>query len=237
MRVKNWTKFQHFKDRRPPWIKLYRDLLDDRHWHELDGDTAKALVMIWLIASEDGGELPPASDLAFRLRVSDKQINAIISKLCHFLIQDDISPISERYHVDTPEKERETENNRTIEGDNNIIGRAPRSPRKQGTRLGHAWSPNPDGWMLAVGRLGDKGASEELLKFRDYWTARSGAGAVKLDWDATWRNWIRNAKGNPNGPREPSAKERWGNMLRDLTGEESGEDVAGGIPLSGPRRS
>jgi hypothetical protein len=29
-RVKDWTKFQHFKDRRPPWIKLYRDILDNR---------------------------------------------------------------------------------------------------------------------------------------------------------------------------------------------------------------
>jgi hypothetical protein len=54
-RVKNWKKFQHFKDRSPPWIKLYRDLLDDPDWHELSGDEAKALVMIWLVASENDG--------------------------------------------------------------------------------------------------------------------------------------------------------------------------------------
>ena len=29
MRIKNWNRFQHFKDRKPPWIKLYRDILDD----------------------------------------------------------------------------------------------------------------------------------------------------------------------------------------------------------------
>lgn len=34
-------------------------------------------------------------------------------------------------------------------------------------------------------------------KFRDYWTAKAGRDAAKLDWDATWRNWVRN---------EPAAK-------------------------------
>src|SRR5690606_19747530 len=27
--VKNFERFQHYKDRNPPWIKLYNDLLDD----------------------------------------------------------------------------------------------------------------------------------------------------------------------------------------------------------------
>jgi len=27
LRVKNWGKFQHYKDRNPPWIKLHRGLL------------------------------------------------------------------------------------------------------------------------------------------------------------------------------------------------------------------
>ena len=28
--------------------------------------------------------------------------------------------------------------------------------------------------------------------FKDYWVAKAGAAGVKLDWTATWRNWIRN---------------------------------------------
>lgn len=30
--------------------------------------------------------------------------------------------------------------------------------------------------------------------FKDYWIAKAGSGGVKLDWLATWRNWIRNQK-------------------------------------------
>ena len=95
VKIKDWAKFQHFKDRKPPWIKLYRDLLDDISWHELPGEDAKALVMIWLIASESDGELPPMKELAFRLRVTEKSIKSTVSRLSHWLVQSDIKPISD----------------------------------------------------------------------------------------------------------------------------------------------
>jgi len=115
LKVKNWHKFQHFKDRKPPWIKLYRDILDDIFFHELDGDSAKVLFMCWLIASEHDGILPPNKELAFRLRMNLKSMNSCICKLSHWLIQDDInvisdiSSISERYQNDALETETETE--------------------------------------------------------------------------------------------------------------------------------
>ena len=115
VRIKGWAKFQHFKDRRPPWIKLYRDILEDPDWHELDGDTAKVLVALWLIASEDEdqeGKLPDARRLAFRLRISEAKANQALTKLSHWVERDDISVISDGYQVDAPERageETETE--------------------------------------------------------------------------------------------------------------------------------
>jgi hypothetical protein len=35
---------------------------------------------------------------------------------------------------------------------------------------------------------------EEAAKFRDYWNSQPGQRGVKLDWQATWRNWCRSAK-------------------------------------------
>jgi hypothetical protein len=110
--IKNWSRHQHFKDRTPPWIKLYRELLDDPDWHELDSDAAKLLIGLWLIASEDEthqGMLPDARKLAFRLRITEAKLNQILTKLEGWLIRDDIKPISERYHGDAPETETETE--------------------------------------------------------------------------------------------------------------------------------
>jgi len=109
MRIKNWTKFQHFKDRRPPWVKLYRDILDDLEWHELDPLAAKVLVMLWLIASEDDGRIPDTKTLAFRLRLTEVKTKEIVSKLSHWLEQDDINVISSGYQLDSTETERETE--------------------------------------------------------------------------------------------------------------------------------
>jgi len=33
-----------------------------------------------------------------------------------------------------------------------------------------------------------------ISKFRDHWTAKPGIAGRKLDWDATFRNWVRNEK-------------------------------------------
>lgn len=109
LRIKNWSKFQHFKDRRPPWVKLYRDLLDDVEWFELDPIAAKALVMIWLIASEDDGLVPDNKKLAFRLRMSVHDVEQCIAKLSHWLEPVCINVISARYQDDAPETETETE--------------------------------------------------------------------------------------------------------------------------------
>lgn len=109
MRVKNWSKFQHFKDRKPPWVKLYRDILDDMQWHKLDGQSAKVLTMLWLIASEDDGNLPDIATLAFRLRMTEREVSTCCSNLSHWLEQTDITTISERYQDDPPERETERE--------------------------------------------------------------------------------------------------------------------------------
>lgn len=114
-RVKNWNRFQHFKDRRPPWIKLYREILEDPDWHALDGENAKGLTMLWLIASENSGELPDTRKLAFRLRKSETEVKQLLNALSHWLEQDDIAPISSGYQHDAPETEGETETDREEE--------------------------------------------------------------------------------------------------------------------------
>jgi len=121
MKIKNWSKFQHFKDRKPPWVKLYRDVLDDMEWYELDPLASKVLVMCWLIASEDDGRLPNSKTLAFRLRMTEKQTIDCLNKLSHWLEQDDINAISEQYQTDSLETEKEAETNKETKGATAIV--------------------------------------------------------------------------------------------------------------------
>lgn len=64
----------------------------------------------------------------------------------------------------------------------------------RGTRLPEDWVlPKEWGeWALAEG-FDEATIRAEAAKFRDYWISRAGAQARKRDWQATWRNWMRNA--------------------------------------------
>ena len=63
--IRNWRHFQHYKDRRPPWVKLYTEILDD---FDEDGnpkqfralpDTAKlTFLMLLALASRYNGIIP-----------------------------------------------------------------------------------------------------------------------------------------------------------------------------------
>jgi uncharacterized protein YdaU (DUF1376 family) len=39
-------------------------------------------------------------------------------------------------------------------------------------------------------------------QFQDYWCAKPGKDGVKLDWFATWRNWVRNQKATKPNPAD-----------------------------------
>ena len=110
--IRNWKKFQHFKDRRPPWIKVYRALLEDRDISALSDKTFRVLVGLWLLASEDQdmeGKLPSVDDIAFRLRLSKPCVDKALCELVSFVYQDDINVIPKVGQVVPPETETETE--------------------------------------------------------------------------------------------------------------------------------
>jgi hypothetical protein len=78
-------------------------------------------------------------------------------------------------------------------------------PRKEstgrGSRLPADWQPSHSEAAFALDRgMPQARLNTEAEKFRNYWTAKSGAGATKRDWSATWRNWIITAMERGNGP-------------------------------------
>jgi hypothetical protein len=61
----------------------------------------------------------------------------------------------------------------------------------RGSHLPADWQPSLSEVAFALDRgMPQSRVSAEAEKFRNYWTAKSGAGATKRDWSATWRNWI-----------------------------------------------
>jgi hypothetical protein len=56
--VKDFDKFQHYKDRAPPWIKLYNSTLDSYEFAKLSDAARFHLLAIMLLASRSGNKIP-----------------------------------------------------------------------------------------------------------------------------------------------------------------------------------
>ena len=119
---KNWDKFQHYKDRCPPWIKLHKDLLNDRSFMSLPLASKALAPLLWLLASEskDGSFDASVEELEFRLRVSPRDITAGLKSLMdNGFFVDASTMLAVSYRDAIPETEtegeRETETEREIE--------------------------------------------------------------------------------------------------------------------------
>jgi hypothetical protein len=56
--IKDWGKFQHYKDRNPPWIKLHAAVQDNYEFHGLPDASKAHLVGLWILASKLGNKVP-----------------------------------------------------------------------------------------------------------------------------------------------------------------------------------
>ena len=106
--VRNFERFQHYKDRSPPWIKLYNGLLDDYDFGLLPDASKLHLVAIWLLASRFDNKVPfdPAW-IAKRITATEK-VDLIRLRDAGFIdVEGDV--LAARQPDDAPERESEAE--------------------------------------------------------------------------------------------------------------------------------
>lgn len=84
-------------------------------------------------------------------------------------------------------------NNQEPITNNHSIGESPsKKERTKGSRLSTDFEL-PDSWTeFCQTERPDLNPQKVFDSFKDYWVAKAGAAGVKLDWQATWRNWVRN---------------------------------------------
>jgi hypothetical protein len=66
-------------------------------------------------------------------------------------------------------------------------------PLQKSSRLPEDWQPREEDFLLMKEHFPSLDLKLETHAFRDYWRSVAGAKGRKSDWDATWRNWIRNS--------------------------------------------
>lgn len=66
--------------------------------------------------------------------------------------------------------------------------------KQRATRLPTDWQPSDRMLAFCENERPDLNPREVADTFRDHWIAQPGQKGVKADWEATWRNWVRNQK-------------------------------------------
>ena len=204
LKPKNWDKFQHYKDRCPPWIKLHRDLLNDRIFASLPIASKALAPLLWLLASEskDGSFDADSEELAFRLHIASKEIAEGLKPLIDKGFFVDASTMLAPCLQDAiPERETERETERE------------QNKQSRGTRLPADWTPSEDDILFCQSERPDLNPLTVANRFRDYWISQPGQKGLKLDWIATWRNWVRIEKLPIPAKQQPSG-DNWMNSNR-----------------------
>ena len=193
LQPKNWAVFQHYKDRCPPWIKLHRDLLNDRAFMRLPIASKAIAPMLWLLASEskDGVFDGSLDELVFRLHITEKEYQAGVKPLIDNDFFNVVSGVlAERLQTAIPETERETETETKKE------------KKTLGKRLASDFSFPKEWEDFCQQTRPELSPVKTFDQFKDYWIAQAGQKGVKLDWFATWRNWVRNTNAPKVNPAD-----------------------------------
>lgn len=84
LRVKDWERFQHYKHRRPPWIKFYDDILEDDELREMPKEARLLYCLVLLVAARKNNRFPNnpvwlAEELALPLADVKKGLSALLA--------------------------------------------------------------------------------------------------------------------------------------------------------------
>jgi uncharacterized protein YdaU (DUF1376 family) len=78
----------------------------------------------------------------------------------------------------------------------------PKVKQHKGSRL-HPTFTMPDEWgEFCEQERPDLIPNKVFNQFKDYWISQAGAKGVKLDWFATWRNWVRSTHAPKQNPAD-----------------------------------
>jgi len=216
LQPKNWDVFQHYKDRCPPWIKLHRDLLNDRVYMCLPLASKALAPLLWLLASEskDGTFDGSLDELVFRLHITPKDYQDGVKPLIDkgfFVVASGV--LADSYQVAIPETERERETETKTEK---------RQTSNRGTRLPADFA-YPKEWAdFCMHTRPELNLQNTFDEFKDYWTALPAGKGTKADWTATWRNWVR----RQTAPKQTFAQQAADVARTTIPAQHTGPDPA-----------
>jgi hypothetical protein len=147
--------------------------------------------MLWLLASEskDGVFDGSLDELVFRLHITEKEYQSGVKPLIDnnfFTVVSEV--LAERLQDAIPETERERETEKKKE------------KKTLGKRLASDLTLPIEWEQFCQQTRPELNSAKTFEQFKDYWV--SAPKGTKLDWFATWRNWVRSTNAPKQNPAD-----------------------------------
>ena len=204
-----------------PWFRLYSEFAHDPKIQMLSEAMQRRYVMLLCLRCSETLETLHETEIAFQLRLSEKDLEEtkllfiskkFIDRQWNLLNWDKRQFVSdsstERVARHRQKKKQASNADETLqERPSNAIDTDTDTDKKQNKRkLGSRLAQDfilPDDWEYwANKQRPDLNAKLVADQFKDYWIAQPGQKGVKLDWEATWRNWVRNTNAPKQNPAD-----------------------------------
>lgn len=219
MSVVGWDSFQHYKDRDPPWIKLYRDLLTTESW--VLGTDLSRLVQVasLLLAARYKNQIPLHHALVRRVANLDCNEKSFLEAVDHLVRTNflQINTVTSDGKVsvqvastalDQRQSREETEQSRA-EREKRAVAR----PTK---RCPENFVITPEMRTWAAEKVPGVNLDRETEAMRDWEFAKA-----RSDWPATWRQWMRKASETNGSGKTTPRKTRYEEIMEGLTGAQA----------------
>ena len=183
--VKGFEKHQHYKDRNPPWIKLYNDVLDDYEFGALPDASKAHLVAIWLLASRYKNRIPlDAKWIERRINANESVDLNVLASAGFIIVEQGCSEtLADRKQDACLETETETETEK-ISSNAPRVDASPSRKKKASRKKAREYDGEFLAWWDRYPKREAKGDA-----FDAYWAMRDGGHSAEAllagaDWAA-----------------------------------------------------
>lgn len=198
-----------------PWFRLYSEFAHDPKVQMLSEAMQRRYVMLMCLRCSEVLETLHETEIAFQLRLSTEELEQtkqlfisknFIDKHWNLLNWDKRQFVSDsstmrvakhrnkKKQVSNADETLQKRQSNAIDTDTDTEQIQKKVNNKRGSRLAQDWFLSKSMGDWATQERPDLDARQVAEQFKDYWVAQAGQKGVKLDWDATWRNWVRNTK-------------------------------------------
>jgi len=203
--VKNFEAFQHYKDRTPPWIKLYNALLDDYEFGLLPDASKAHLLAIWLLASRYSNLIPYDTEWISRRINATEKINLKLLSEKGFIVLDQgcSNMLANGKHSAIPEREREGETER-----DNIRAKKQKGYSPEFEKFWQAWpgrgdasDPKKPAGMIFERHVKNGADPEDMIAGARTLAAKQKASGAEPRFNPMAQTWINQERWQDETPR------------------------------------